>query len=90
MAGDNPEESQSAHRQSDLEEFLAKEGTELSTDELTQKTSQRENEDSSFYTRRKEISPTKKVKNIDPFKEADLLNGNINIYKLCPDGTKTK
>ena len=87
---DNLEESQSAHRQSDLEEFLAKEGTELSTDELTQKTSQKENnEDSSFFIPEEEISPTKREsERIDPFKEADLLNGNINDYNSVQDGTE--
>ena len=82
--------NQTGHKQSDLEDFLAKESNDLVDEELkTKKTySNKETKDDNFFIPEEEVAPKKRVGDkVDPFKEADLLNGNLNDYNNYEDET---
>ena len=68
------------HTQSDLEDFLAKE----STDNLEEENGlDIENKDEDYFIPEQEVSPRKEVgEKVDPFKEADLLNANMNDQQI--------
>ncbi len=83
---------QAGQKQSDLEDFLAKESNEKSDDivydeeSLSSKT-EAKNED--FFIPEEEVAPKKRVgEKVDPFKEADLLNGNLNDYHTDENNTE--
>ena len=73
---------QAGHKQSDLEDFLAKESNEKSDDILYDEeslSSKMEAKNDDFFIPEEEVAPKKRVgEKVDPFKEADLLNGNLN------------
>ena len=67
------------HKQSDLEDFLAKETKEITTDEFydNKSSSNIEANDDDFFIPKEEVNPKKRVgEKVDPFKEADLLNAS--------------
>ncbi len=75
--------NQTGHKQSDLEDFLAQESNEVSSDEANtkEKTTVTDAKDDNFFIPEEEVSTKKRVgESVDPFKEADLLNGNLHDY----------
>ena len=66
------------HKQSDLEDFLAKESGELNKNILEEESLNIDDTDKDFFIPEEEASLKKRVgEKIDPFKEADLLNANL-------------
>ncbi|MBV69586.1 MAG: cell division protein FtsZ [Pelagibacterales bacterium] len=79
---------QAGHKQSDLEDFLAKESNEIPSDkeENEESTSNTETKNDDFFIPEEEVAPKRRVgEKVDPFKEADLLNGNLNDYNANED-----
>ena len=67
-----------SHKQSDLEDFLAKESGELNKNILEEESLNIDDTDKDFFIPEEEASLKKRVgEKIDPFKEADLLNANL-------------
>ncbi len=82
--------NQTGHKQSDLEDFLAKESNDLVGAEVNNKEDllNTETRDDNFFIPEEEVNPKKRVgEKVDPFKEADLLNGNLNDYNNYEDET---
>ena len=70
------------HKQSDLEDFLAKESGELNKNILEEESLNIDDTDKDFFIPEEEASLKKRVgEKIDPFKEADLLNANLTENK---------
>ena len=62
-----------------MEDFLAKESNEITTDEFNDKTSSSniDTKNDDFFIPEEEVNPKKRVgEKVDPFKEADLLNAS--------------
>ncbi|MBF96855.1 MAG: Cell division protein FtsZ [Alphaproteobacteria bacterium MarineAlpha9_Bin4] len=79
------EKNTTSNTQSDLEDFLAKENVDNITEEKTLKnnTSHLEEKSDDFFIPQEEVNPKKPVgEKVDPFKEADLLNANINDHQI--------
>ena len=75
------------HTQSDLEDFLAKESTDNAEEENTL---DKESKDKDYFIPEQEVSPKKEVgEKVDPFKEADLLNANMNDHQIDESDSET-
>ncbi len=71
----------SSHKQSDLEDFLAKESSVSDKEETDNKDkfSNTVSQDDNFFIPNQAVNPKKRVgEKVDPFKEADLLNASLN------------
>ncbi len=83
---------EAGNKQSDLEDFLAKESNELISEDTINKeevSTNTEINNDDFFIPEEEVTAKKRVdEKVDPFKEADLLNGSLNNYSDNEDNTE--